>query len=127
MPWMTWEVEYTNEFGNWWDSLTRAERRSISAGVELLEENGPRLGFPFIGKGGLTLMGGRHKFRALTKDFTEADRRDIEAKKTKMRAAIEAAKLAEFSTKGERIPEEIAQPEEANVTGDFDHYGEAPG
>ena len=72
-------------------------------------------------------MSGRHDFKELTKDFTESDRRDIEAKKAKMRAAIEAAKLAEFSTKGERSPEEIAQPEEANVTGNFDRHDEAPG
>ena len=72
-------------------------------------------------------MSGRHKFSELKKDFTEADRRDIEEIKTNMRAAIEAAKLAEFSAKGEQSPEEIAQPGEANVTGNFDQYDEARG
>ena len=35
---MTWEVEYTDEFETWWDSLTEAEQMSVAATVELLEE-----------------------------------------------------------------------------------------
>ena len=41
-----WEVEYTDEFGAWWADLTEAEQVSIDASVRLLEEKGPRLGFP---------------------------------------------------------------------------------
>ena len=26
-----WEVEYTDEFGDWWDRLTEAEQESIDA------------------------------------------------------------------------------------------------
>lgn len=43
---MTWEVEYTDEFGIWWDQLSDEERESIDAHVRLLEERGPNLGFP---------------------------------------------------------------------------------
>lgn len=43
---MTWEVEYTDEFGDWWASLTEAEQESVAASVRLLEERGPALGFP---------------------------------------------------------------------------------
>lgn len=43
---MTWEVEYTDEFGEWWDSLSADEQVSVSASVELLEHAGPQLGFP---------------------------------------------------------------------------------
>jgi hypothetical protein len=41
-----WEVEYTDEVGEWWDSLSGEEQESISASVGLLEERGPDLGFP---------------------------------------------------------------------------------
>ena len=43
---MPWEVEYTDEFGAWWESLTDAEQESIAAVVGLLEDHGPQLGYP---------------------------------------------------------------------------------
>ena len=43
---MTWIVEYTNEFGDWWGSLTESEQVSLAASVQLLEERGPSLGHP---------------------------------------------------------------------------------
>ncbi len=43
---MPWEVEYTDEFGAWWDTLDDAEQQSVTAVVELLEDDGPRLGYP---------------------------------------------------------------------------------
>ena len=45
MP-VKWEVEYTDELGDWWASLTEAEQEPIDASVRLLEEKGPGLGFP---------------------------------------------------------------------------------
>lgn len=41
-----WEVEYTNEFGEWWDTLDQAEQIDLTASVGLLEELGPNLRFP---------------------------------------------------------------------------------
>lgn len=41
-----WEVEYTDEFGDWWSRLTQAEQVSVDASVRLLEAYGPRLGYP---------------------------------------------------------------------------------
>jgi hypothetical protein len=41
-----WEVEYTDEFGLWWASLTEDEQVSVAASVGLLELRGPGLGFP---------------------------------------------------------------------------------
>ena len=41
-----WEVEYTDEFGDWWNDLTEAEQESVDASVRLLEERGPQLGHP---------------------------------------------------------------------------------
>ena len=43
---MGWNVEYTEEFGDWWDSLDVAEQRSVFASVELLRQDGPNLGRP---------------------------------------------------------------------------------
>ena len=43
---MSWDVEYTDEFGGWWSTLTEAEQEALAASVNLLEELGPNLGFP---------------------------------------------------------------------------------
>ncbi len=45
---MAWEVEYTDEFGAWFSTLSRAERRMVFGAVERLEEEGPTLGRPFV-------------------------------------------------------------------------------
>lgn len=42
-----WDVEYTDEFGTWWDTLSLREQESIDTSVRLLEEKGPALGFPY--------------------------------------------------------------------------------
>ena len=44
---MAWELEYTDEFGGWWDSLNESEQDDIAATVGLLEEKGPSLPFPY--------------------------------------------------------------------------------
>lgn len=41
-----WEVEGTDDFAAWFRGLSPAERQSVTAVVDLLEEHGPRLGFP---------------------------------------------------------------------------------
>lgn len=43
---MAWEVEFTNEFGDWWEGLDEDEQESVSASVGLLEVMGPRVPFP---------------------------------------------------------------------------------
>lgn len=43
---MIWNIEYTDEFGLWWGSLSEDEQISIAVSVQLLEERGPNLGFP---------------------------------------------------------------------------------
>lgn len=45
-PWMTWDVEYTNEFGDWWATLSEGEQEALDSSVRLLEARGPALGFP---------------------------------------------------------------------------------
>lgn len=43
---MIWDIEYTDEFGGWWGTLSEAEQESLAASVQLLEARGPNLGFP---------------------------------------------------------------------------------
>ena len=43
---MTWELEYTDEFGEWWEGLDEGTQIAISATVGLLEAKGPQLPFP---------------------------------------------------------------------------------
>ena len=43
---MAWNVEYTNEFGEWWNSITDSVQDDVTATVELLGELGPNLKFP---------------------------------------------------------------------------------
>lgn len=44
---MSWNVEYTDEFGEWWFSLDESEQDSIAVIVTLLEQKGPYLPFPY--------------------------------------------------------------------------------
>jgi hypothetical protein len=45
---MAWEVEYTDQFGEWWDDLTEGQQESITAAVKVLERRGPALGRPLV-------------------------------------------------------------------------------
>lgn len=44
---MAWEIEYTDEFGNWWSSLYEDEQESVAAYVRLLELRGTALPYPY--------------------------------------------------------------------------------
>ena len=46
---MAWEIEYTDEFGNWWASLTVAQQEALDDRVMLLAEVGPGLRRPVVG------------------------------------------------------------------------------
>ena len=43
---MKWEIEYTDEFERWWETLTEEEQESITVSVSLLEVMGPNLPRP---------------------------------------------------------------------------------
>lgn len=47
---MPWEIEYTDDFYQWWDSLTEAEQDSVAHHVKLLEEMGVHLTHPYCSK-----------------------------------------------------------------------------
>jgi len=42
-----WAVEYTDEFGNWWDTLSEPDHVAIGARVDVLEKRGPNVPFPY--------------------------------------------------------------------------------
>lgn len=41
-----WEVEFTDEFRDWWDGLTPLQQRAVSRVVDMLVDRGPDLGHP---------------------------------------------------------------------------------
>ncbi len=43
---MEWSVEFTDEFEQWWLTLTEAEQVDVAATVTLLQQKGPQLPFP---------------------------------------------------------------------------------
>lgn len=43
-----WEVEFTNEFEAWWETLTDDQQEAIDDRVMLLVENGPGLRRPLV-------------------------------------------------------------------------------
>jgi hypothetical protein len=53
---MAWEVEFTDEFGDWWKTLTEDQQDDVAYSVGLLAELGPALGFPHSSK----VNGSRH-------------------------------------------------------------------
>ena len=53
---MSWTVEGTDEFSEWYDSLDDAEQASVIAVVDLVEEHGPSLRFPHSSD----VVGSRH-------------------------------------------------------------------
>ena len=42
-----WDVEYTDEFEHWWDTLSEDEQDVIDRSVELLEDKGLSLDYPY--------------------------------------------------------------------------------
>ena len=47
---MAWEVEFTSEFQEWWDTLPELQQRDVALSVRHLIEFGPALGFPHSSK-----------------------------------------------------------------------------
>ena len=42
-----WNVDYTDEFGNWWEDQSVDVQEKLYKVVSLLEIHGPTLGFPY--------------------------------------------------------------------------------
>ena len=52
-----WEIEYTDEFGEWWDGLSDRQQALIGPVVDLLAQLGPQLPFPYSSG----VIGSRHE------------------------------------------------------------------
>src|SRR5688500_13902585 len=44
-----WEVEFTNEFNDFWDELSEGQQLALGAVVRLLQRDGPNLRRPHVG------------------------------------------------------------------------------
>ncbi len=51
-----WDVEVTDQFEQWWDTLNVEDQQTIDAAVGLLEQRGPGLGRPLVD----SVKGSRH-------------------------------------------------------------------
>ncbi len=51
-----WEIEYTDQFEQWWQTLTEREQIDLVATVGLLEQLGPQLSRPYAD----TVKGSKH-------------------------------------------------------------------
>jgi hypothetical protein len=51
-----WEIEFTDEFERWWESLDADEQESLAASVGLIEQLGPQLPRPHSD----TVKGSKH-------------------------------------------------------------------
>ena len=52
-----WNVEFTDQFEEWWETLSGDAQRALTAAVQLLERDGPALGRPLAD----TIKGSRHR------------------------------------------------------------------
>src|SRR5260370_7332644 len=53
---MAWDVEYTDEFEDWWNDLTIDDQDSVESCIPFLNRHGPSLGRPLVD----TVRGSRH-------------------------------------------------------------------
>jgi hypothetical protein len=53
---MRWKMERTDEFEEWWETLTELEQNEVATSIEVLEETGPATGRPTVD----SVKGSRH-------------------------------------------------------------------
>lgn len=53
---MSWQIEFTDEFGAWWDTLDEEEQKDVAFSVGLLQARGVHLRFPYCSE----IKGSRH-------------------------------------------------------------------
>jgi hypothetical protein len=63
-----WDVEYTDEFEEWWDGLTGTAQVAVDAKVLMLEKHGPNLGYPHSS----AIKGSRYPLRELRVQYQGA-------------------------------------------------------
>ena len=45
---MAWEVEFTDQFEEWWSDLGEQQQEYMDAAIQLLQDKGPALGRPLV-------------------------------------------------------------------------------
>jgi len=45
-----WEIEYTDQFGAWWNTLTEEQQVALTDRIDRLAEEGPALRRPYVGE-----------------------------------------------------------------------------
>lgn len=58
-----WEIEFTDEFGEWWNDLDEALQDEIDRVVGMLEDRGPTLDFPYTSDVGTSAYGNMREMR----------------------------------------------------------------
>ncbi len=61
---MSWEAEYTDEFGQWWQTLSERQQDDVAARVELLMAYGPELPYPYSSDVRSSSQGAMRELRA---------------------------------------------------------------
>jgi len=46
----SWQVEFTNEFGAWWETISSTSQAAVDAYITMLEERGPVLSHAYSSK-----------------------------------------------------------------------------
>ena len=64
---MAWQIEFTDEFAKWWNSLSEDEQADTDAYVTNLEERGPMLPFPYSSDIKKSRHGGMRELRVQSK------------------------------------------------------------
>ncbi len=90
---VSWDVEFTDAFGVWWDGLNEDEQASVAFVVGLLEERGVTLGFPYVcpspTRCSMTIFGSSH----------HGKRTDMARKFAELRAGMSADRRARVAAR----------------------------
>jgi hypothetical protein len=53
---LAWEIQFTDQFEEWWGAITPEQQAAVAAAVEVLQDTGPGLGRPLVD----TIASSRH-------------------------------------------------------------------
>lgn len=100
-----WDVEYTDQFDDWYQNLTEEDQDAVIARVELLESAGPGLGRPAVDN--------VHQSRHLNMKELRAERA------IRVLFAFDPRRAAILLIGGDKSPDD---PRSANWNKWYDHY-----
>ncbi len=102
---LVWDVEYTDQFDDWYQNLTVEDQDAVIARVELLERAGPGLGRPVVDN----VHQSRHP-----------NMKELRAERTiRVLFAFDPRRVAILLIGGDKSPDD---PRSANWNDWYDHY-----